>query len=342
MTKNINDFINNLNLEPTSKARLKLNYSQLQAIYNFFELNEYHYEHIKYTYNISLEKIFINKINYGNNSESEEVTWFSNIKNTYEMLNKYSSEELKDIIIYFEYNINYEIPFKEKILTLNNEKKIGNTKLLKYKERIDTLIQKGNTYLIIEYSHQTKQNESKLLKIKNNQVKDYMIHFILENFDNILIPNYQNNFFINQTVFIDNLPDTIITTEKKLKNLINNDIENYYNNETLKKLKQIITQVTENLFFLEDFKYLKGLIGEESIIPIRKCFKYYDEFFYYIDKHHETNRPPYTTINNEDKILKIESRELTDIDLKSHLNGKYEGMIIFLLKDEIAYNIFNN
>lgn len=340
MRENFYSFINSLKLEQIKEAKLKVNFYQLKQIYDFFELNTYHYEYIKSIYKNSVEKLFVSYFNISKNSESEQVTWFANIKNTYELLDKYSDEELKNITIYFEYEIDYTIPYNKQIINLNHTQEKYPKETINIHKRIDTIIQNNNSFLIIEYSHINKENENYLIIQKTKQVREYMLYFILQNFNTILGVNSNTPFYIEQTIYINNLSYTIENTNQKINNLIQQN-NFFFTNKILKKITETLNNIQTNLFFLEEAKELKAIKlnkkANSEIILIRKLFLFNDEAYYFDVFNHDIYNENYLTTHNNE-IFKVNNGECTEQEYIESLKVLYPYVINYLLLS----SIFNN
>lgn len=141
-TEEIIKFIKENKIKKSSESNLNVNYKQLKAIYDFFELKNHDYASPNgiHTFISILNDNHFTK----NQIKYEFESWIMNIQHIYELINSNFFFKPK-FNFYFEYHIETS--------------------------RIDILIKKRNKSLIIECSH--GYNEE-LLQQKQNQLNKYL------------------------------------------------------------------------------------------------------------------------------------------------------------------------
>lgn len=171
--------VNELKLKNTRKCFIEMNYKQLENFYNHYNIKNFKYEPLNKQLQNVLNVLY--KYKKYHSSYAEKITWFLNIKNTYESLNKITFIKFKNPTIYFEYLIS--------------------------NSRIDTLIEYKNNFVIIEYSY--LKNISLKLKLEQKQEQ-------ISNYKNKLQATFPNKK-IYTTIFLSNEKSTIVKSIKIIK-----------------------------------------------------------------------------------------------------------------------------
>ena len=171
--------IEELKLKNKRECFVEMNYKQLENFYNHYNIKNFKYEPLNKQFTNILNVIYKYK-NY-HSSSTEKITWLLNIKNTYESLSKITFIKFKNPTIYFEYLV-------------------GNN-------RIDTLIEYKNNFIIIEYSFLKNISLKLKLEQKQEQISNY------KNKLQAIFPNKK----IYTTIFLSNEKSTIIKSIKIIK-----------------------------------------------------------------------------------------------------------------------------